>query len=64
MDSCTVDVTDLVVTPPLSRQSVFTLVGADAGSTATIEDLALAAGTIPQELLVGFDDRLPMVFGD
>jgi alanine racemase len=62
MDSCAVDVTDLGPTPPVNRDSVFTLVGGEGGERTSIEELARAAGTIPQEILLGFDDRLPIVY--
>jgi len=59
MDSCAVDVTDL---ENVTRGSVFTLVGEDSGNAITVEQLARAAGTIPQEILLGFDGRLPKVY--
>ena len=62
MDSCTLDVTSLAGIASLGRDSVFTLVGADGDARITIEELARVSGTIPQEVVLGFDDRLPMVY--
>jgi alanine racemase len=59
MDSCAVDVTDL---GNVTRDSVFTLLGEDGGQTITVEQLATEGGTIPQEILLGFDDRLPQIY--
>ena len=62
MDSCTVDTTALGPGRLVDRDSVFTLVGSDLGQTTTIEELARTAATVPQEILLGFDDRLPFVY--
>jgi alanine racemase len=62
MDSCTVDVTELGADVPIGRHSVFTLVGRDGNQVVAIEELARAARTIPQEILLGFDRRLPVSY--
>jgi len=58
MDSCVVDVTEIV---GVTRDSIFTLLGRDSGDAITLEHLAVAAGTVPQEIAVGFGRRLPFI---
>jgi alanine racemase len=60
MDSCVVDAT--AAGEGLTRESVWTIVGRDGGESITIEEVARLGGTVPQEILVGFDDRLPIVY--
>lgn len=64
MDSCTVDATDLGPGVRVDRGSEFTFVGADGAAASTIEQLAVAADTNPQEILVGLDHRLPFLYRD
>lgn len=59
MDSCVVDVTDM---RDQDRATVFTLVGTDGADAITLEEISLRAGTIPQEMAVGFDSRLPYAY--
>jgi alanine racemase len=59
MDSCVVDVTDI---GGVDRATVFTLVGSDGADAITLEEISQRAGTIPQEMAVGFDSRLPYVY--
>lgn len=59
MDSCVVDVTDIGA---LDASTVFTLLGSDGADAITLEEMSQRAGTIPQEVAVGFDARLPYVY--
>lgn len=59
MDSSVVDVTDIEAA---GRESVFTVLGADGPHAISLEELSRRAGTIPQEMAVGFAARLPYVY--
>lgn len=59
MDSCVVDVTDIGGVDPAT---VFTLLGSDGPDAITLEEISQRAGTIPQEMAVGFDSRLPYAY--
>jgi alanine racemase len=59
MDSCVVDVSDVRAA---GRDSVFTLLGSDGPDAITLEEMSRWAGTIPQEMAVGFAARLPYVY--
>jgi alanine racemase len=56
MDGITVDVSDV---PGAGRSDTFTLLGRDGGDELACATMARAAGTIPQEVLVRLDARLP-----
>jgi alanine racemase len=56
MDSLVVDVSDI---GDVSRADVATLLGRDGREAITLEEMAAAAGTIPQELAVRLNSRLP-----
>jgi alanine racemase len=60
MDSLVVDVTGV---PALGPDDVFTLLGRDGDEAIGIERMAEAAGTIPQEIGVRLNARLPRIFG-
>lgn len=60
MDSLVVDVTGL---PGIGPNDVFTLLGRDGHRAISIEQMAAAAGTIPQEIGVRLNGRLPRIFG-
>ncbi len=59
MDSCVVDVSDIAA---VGRDSIFTLLGRDRVDAVTLEEMAIRAGTIPQEIAVGLAARLPYVY--
>ncbi len=59
MDSCVVDVTGI---GGVDRAAVFTLVGSDGADWISLEEISRCAATIPQEMAVGFDSRLPYVY--
>ena len=59
MDSCIVDVTDI---DGIDHATVFTLLGPDGADAIALEELSQRAGTIPQEMAVGFDSRLPYAY--
>ncbi len=59
MDSLVVDVSDI---PGLSRADAFTLLGREGHETITLEEMSAAAGTIPQELAVRLNGRLPRLY--
>jgi alanine racemase len=61
MDSCVVDVTDIEGIDPAT---VFTLLGTDGADAITLEEISQRAGTIPQEMAVGFDSRLPYTYAE
>jgi alanine racemase len=61
MDSCVVDVTDI---DGIDRASVFTLLGSDGADAITLEEISQRAGTIPQEMAVAFDSRLPHTYAE
>ena len=61
MDSCVVDVTDIEGIDPAT---VFTLLGPDGADAITLEEISQRAGTIPQEMAVGFDSRLPYTYAE
>lgn len=61
MDSCVVDVTDIDGIDPAT---VFTLLGPDGADAITLEEISQRAGTIPQEMAVGFDSRLPYTYAE
>ena len=56
MDSLVVDVSQI---PGISRADTFTILGRDEQDAITLEELSAAAGTIPQEVAVRFNSRLP-----
>lgn len=56
MDGITVDVSDV---PGVGRSDRFTLLGRDESDELACAAMARAAGTIPQEVLVRLDARLP-----
>lgn len=56
MDSLVVDVSNV---PGVSGDDVFTLLGRDGSDAITLEEIATATGTIPQEIGVRFNARLP-----
>ena len=56
MDSLVVDVTNV---PGVGRAETFTLLGHDGPEAISLEEMATAAGTIPQELAVRLNGRLP-----
>lgn len=59
MDSLVVDVSGI---PGVSRADAFTLLGRDKRETITLEEMSAAAGTIPQELAVRLNGRLPRLY--
>jgi alanine racemase len=59
MDSLVVDVSAV---PGAGRDDVFTLLGRDGDEAISIEEMAVAAGTIPQEIGVRFNARLPRLY--
>lgn len=59
MDSLVVDVSGI---PGVSRADAFTLLGRDGRETITLEEMSAAAGTIPQELAVRLNGRLPRLY--
>jgi alanine racemase len=59
MDSLVVDVSHI---PDAGREDVFTLLGSDGDEEISIEEMAAAAGTIPQEIGVRFNARLPRLY--
>ena len=61
MDSCVLDVTDIEGIDPAT---VFTLLGPDGADAITLEEISQRAGTIPQEMAVGFDSRLPYTYAE
>lgn len=61
MDSCVVDVTDIDGIDPAT---VFTLLGSDGADAITLEEISQRAGTIPQEMAVAFDSRLPYTYAE
>ena len=46
----------------LSRADAFTLLGREGHETITLEEMSAAAGTIPQELAVRLNGRLPRLY--
>ena len=44
--------------------TVFTLLGTDGADAITLEEISQRAGTIPQEMAVGFDSRLPYTYAE
>ncbi len=59
MDSLVVDVTALA---GIGTEDVFTLLGRDGPDAISIEEMATAAGTIPQEIGVRLSARLPRIY--
>ena len=59
MDQMTVDVTDL---PPVAPGDIATLIGADGGGQLAAQEVAAAAGTIPNELLSRLGSRVERVY--
>ncbi|MBC5581752.1 alanine racemase [Anaerofilum sp. BX8] len=59
MDQMTVDVTDL---PPVSPGDTVTLIGADGDACLPAQEVAAAAGTIPNELLSRLGARVERVY--
>lgn len=59
MDLTMIDVTDV---PGVSEDDVVTLIGADADSSVTAEDLARDAGTISYEITCGIGARVPRMY--
>ena len=59
MDQCMIDVTDV---PGVKLYDEVILVGSDGKNTISIDDVARATGTIPNEIVCAFGQRLPAVY--
>ena len=59
MDSCVVDAS---AAPDVTPETVFTILGPAEDGGITLEAMAATAGTVPQEIALGFDRRLPLLY--
>ncbi|MDL2206374.1 alanine racemase [Eubacteriales bacterium OttesenSCG-928-N13] len=59
MDMMMVDVTDI---PGVTRADEVVLLGKQGDARITPDELAMLAGTIPYEIMLGFTARVPMVY--